>query len=252
MVSALALPLIFVTLLWFFSTGAILWLNRLPRETHQGAIVAATPLAGAAVCGLLVSASDTGAAAAYLAFASALAIWGWHEMSFLMGFVRGPRRTSCPPGARGWRRFVVSAETLIHHEIALATTLIAIAALTWGQPNQVASLTFAALFAMRLSAKLNIFLGVANLSADLMPDHLAYLKSYFRTARMNALFPLSIAAMLAAVAWLASAAGSDAGAALLLGLVLLGLIEHALMMLPVRDEKLWAWTNPQKIRSGRP
>ena len=241
MVATIALPFVFVTLLWFFSTGAILWLNRLPRDTHQGAIVAATPLAGAAVCGLIVSAGETGDAAAYLAFTSALVVWGWHEMSFLMGFVNGPRRTSCPAGVRGWDRFRVSTETVIHHELAIAATLAIVAAITWGEPNQVGTATFALLFVMRLSAKLNIFLGVANLSDEMMPAHLAYLKTYFRRARMNALFPLSMTAAGAFAFWLAPAAAQSTGAALLLALTLLGLLEHALMMLPVRDAALWDW-----------
>jgi putative photosynthetic complex assembly protein 2 len=251
-VSVLLPALIFATLLWFFSTGAILWLNRLPRDYHPGAITAATPLAAAAVCATIVSGGETGAAAHYLAFSSAIVLWGWHEMSFLMGFVNGPRRTPCPAGVRGWRRFVVSAETVIHHEVALAATLAGIAALTWGQPNQTATLTFAILFAMRLSAKLNIFLGVANLSAEMMPDHLAYLKTYFRSTPMNALFPLSIAGCAAVAFWLTPVATESTGSALLLALVLLGLIEHLLMMLPVRDAALWRWaeppilTNPEK------
>lgn len=240
-----ALALIYATLLWFFSTGVILWLNRLPRETHQGAIVAATPLAGAAVCALIVSGGDTGAAAHYLAFTAALVIWGWHEMSFLMGFVNGPRRTPCPPGVRGWRRFLVSAETVIHHELALAATLIAMTALAWDQPNQTGVLTFAILFAMRLSAKLNIFLGVANLSDDMMPSHLAYLRSYFRVARLNWLYPLSLGGCIALALWLVPGITTSAGAALLFALVLLGLLEHLFMMISFRDSALWNWTNPR-------
>lgn len=238
--------LLFVTFLWFFSTGAILWLNRLPRTSHPGAITAATPLAGAAVCALIVSAGETGLAAQYLAFAAALVIWGWHEMSFLMGFVNGPNRSPLPPGASGLTRFRLSAATVIHHELALAATLGAIALLSWGQPNQTATLTFALLFAMRLSAKLNIFLGVANLSAELMPPHLDYLKSHFRVRRMNALFPFSMLGMAALAVVLVDQP-------LLFALVLLGLAEHILMMLPVRDAALWRWAQPPaNVSMGRP
>lgn len=244
MVSALALPFVFVTLLWFFSTGAILWLNRLPRETHPGAIVAATPLAGAAVCALIVSANDTGPAAAYLAFTSALVIWGWHEASFLMGFVNGPSQAPLAPGLRGWARFKASAATIIHHEIALAVTLVALFALSWGAPNQAGALTFALLFAMRLSAKLNIFLGVRNLSADMMPDHLGYLKTHFRQRRFNPLLPFSIGASIALAFFLAERAGTSTAAALLLALTLLGILEHAFMMMKWRDSALWTWANP--------
>jgi len=243
-VSVLLPALVFATLLWFFSTGAILWLNRLPRESHQGAIVAATPLVGAAVCALIVSGAESAASAHYLAFSAALIIWGWHEMSFLMGFINGPRRTSSPSGVRGWRRFFVSTQTVIHHELALAATLAALIAISWGQPNQTGVATFAILFAMRLSAKLNIFLGVANLSDEMMPPHLAYLKSYFRKRRMNWLYPMSLAGCVAAASLLAPTALKMPGDALLFALVLLGLAEHIFMMLPFRDSAFWNWAQP--------
>ena len=253
--AGLILPFVFVTLLWFFSTGAIVWLNKLPRETHPASITAATPLAGAAVCGLLVSLTDTAPAGAYLAFACALVLWGWHEMSFLMGFVSGPRRVSCPEGVRGWARFRVSTETVIHHEVAIAVTLLVLTIVSWGQPNALGVQVFALLFALRLSTKLNIFLGVANLSDDLMPAHLAYLKSYFRARRFNALFPLSIAASLALAAWLGGQAlaatpgtGAATAYAMLLALTLLGIAEHVLMMIPLRDSALWQWATPKSAR----
>ena len=244
MVSALALPFVFVTLLWFFSTGAILWANRLPRETHPGAIVAATPLAGAAVCALIVSAIETSTAAAYLAFSSALVVWGWHEMSFLMGFVNGSSQAPLAPGVRGWARFRASAATVIHHEVALAVTLVALIALSWGAPNQTGPLTFALLFALRLSAKLNIFLGVRSLSHDLMPDHLAYLKTHFRERRFNMLFPVSVTASVMLAMILAGHAVTSPAAALLLALTLLGILEHGFMMINWRDSALWTWANP--------
>lgn len=240
----------FVVMLWFFSTGAILWLCRLPRAAHQGAIVAATPLAGVAACALIVSAGETGASAAYLAFTAALTLWGWHELSFLMGFVNGPRRTPMPSGLSGWARFRVSTETVIHHELALAATLLAIAAVTWQQPNQTGLMTFAILFGMRISAKLNIFLGVPNLSAELIPPHLDYLTSYFRRRAMNALFPLSIIVSLVLAVELGRSAMTSAAAALLLALTLLGIVEHVLMMLPVRDSALWTWFRTDTM--GRP
>jgi putative photosynthetic complex assembly protein 2 len=249
----LILPFVYVTLLWFFSTGAILWLNRCPRETHPGSITAATPLAGAAVCMLIVSSGETSVSAAYLAFTAALIIWGWHEMSFLMGFVTGPNRQPLPADARGLRRFILSTRAVIHHELALAATLLAVIALSWGQPNQAGALTFGLLFVMRLSAKLNIFLGVANLSDEMMPAHMAYLKSHFRVARMNPLFPLSIVGGVGLAIWLYTAAvwGGGVQYALLFALTVLAVIEHFFMMLPVRDSALWRWAMPVATNGSR-
>ena len=242
---------VFVTCLWFFSTGAILWLNRLDRETHPASLLGISVLCGPAVCGVIVSASESSVSAAYLAFAASLIIWGWHEMSFLMGFVAGPRRTACPQGSRGWERFRLATATLIHHEIALAATCFGLFAITWGQPNQIAAQTFAVLFAMRLCSKFNIFLGVANTGAEMMPDHLDYLKTYFRTRAMNPLFPFTLAGSVALSLMLGSAAlsapagsGAAAGYLLLLMLALLGVIENCILMMPLRASALWAWAKP--------
>jgi putative photosynthetic complex assembly protein 2 len=243
---------VFVTGLWFFSTGAILWLNRLDRETHPASLLGISVLCGPAVCGVIVSAHESSASAAYLAFVSTLIIWGWHEMSFLMGFVAGPRRVPCPEGARGWARFRLSTATLIHHEIALAATCAVLFAMTWGQPNQVAAQTFALLFAMRLCSKFNIFLGVANTGAEMMPDHLDYLKSYFRTRAMNPLFPFTLIGSAALALMLARAAmaapvgsGVATGYLLLLVLAMLGVIENCILMMPLRSSALWAWAKPR-------
>lgn len=244
----------FVVFTWFFATGGILWLNRLPREHHEGALVAAIPALALGACGLIVSAGETGPSAAYLAFVSAILIWGWHELAFLLGIVTGPNRAPLPPGLPLGARFRASAGTVIHHEVALALTLVAMAVLLRGAPNQVGVLTFAILFAMRLSTKLNIFLGVSNLSSDMLPDHLAYMKSHFRKAPMNPLFPISVLACTALLLWLGRQAFSDTGAALLLSLALLGLVEHGFMMLPIRDSALWKWAMPrmqQQAVNGR-
>lgn len=258
-VAEIIIPLVFVTCLWFFSTGAILWLNRLDRETHPASLLAISVLCGPAVCGVIVSASESSASAAYLAFVSTLIIWGWHEMSFLMGFVAGPRRVPCPEGAKGWERFRLATATLIHHEIALAATCLVLFVMTWGQPNQIAAQTFALLFAMRLCSKFNIFLGVANTGAEMMPDHLNYLKSYFRTRAMNPLFPftlvgsLLLAAVLINAALAAPAGGGEAvGYSLLVVLAMLGVIENCILMMPLRSSELWAWAKPRASNLQQP
>ena len=109
------------------------------------------------------------------------------------------------------------------------------------------------LFGARISAKLNVFLGVPNLSDDMLPPQVAYLRSYFARARMNPLFPASVTALTIAVGcwiWRAHAApagsGAEIGFALLAALTALALIEHWLMILPVRDTALWAWIAPKR------
>ncbi|MBC7506942.1 MAG: DUF3623 family protein, partial [Sandarakinorhabdus sp.] len=106
-------PLLFATVLWFVATGFVLWLDRLPSRTWPASLVGATVASGFAMGGIIATAPETSPAAAYAAFACALVLWGWHELSFLMGFVTGPNRGACPADARGWRRFRLAAATLI-------------------------------------------------------------------------------------------------------------------------------------------
>lgn len=240
-------PIMFVTLAWFFATGAVLWLDRRPADTWAASLVGATAMSGFAFGVVLITREMDSGAAAYAAFAAALLLWAWHEMSFLMGFVTGPRRIPLSKGARGWGRFRMATAALIHHEIAIAGTAIALILVTWGHANAVAAQVFLLLFALRLSTKVNIFLGVPHFADDMLPDHLGYLRSYYGAARTNPLLPVSalaIAALTAAFAWAAMTAPTpDAatGPALLAILSALGLLEHAFLMLPLRDSMLWRW-----------
>jgi putative photosynthetic complex assembly protein 2 len=160
-------------------------------------------------------------------------------------------------GLTGWTRFRSATGTLIHHEVALVATGALLYALVWGQPNRLAADAFALLYLMRLSTKLNIFLGVANLSTDIMPAHLAYLKSYFRTARMNALFPVSAlgSAWLSWALWRQGVAapggsGVSVAAMMLFTLTAVALLEHLFIMLPLRDSALWRWAQSKKAEAG--
>ncbi|MBS2012436.1 MAG: DUF3623 domain-containing protein [Deltaproteobacteria bacterium] len=246
-----ALPALFVILVWWAATAAVLRTVWLARAWRPFTMVLATVLAVAGLVGLYVTSRQTTAASAYLAFVSALAVWAWHELTFLLGVVTGSRKEPCPPGANGWNRFRLATEAVIHHELALAATVVVIAALTWGTPNATGAATFYILWVMRLSAKLNVFLGVRNVTEHFVPEHLRYLLSYFRRARLNVLMPFSLAGSVAGVVWLVSgssvALGSDAadcgtlGRVLLATLAALAAIEHLFLALPLPDAWLWSW-----------
>jgi putative photosynthetic complex assembly protein 2 len=247
------LPLGITLVAWFFATGAILWLDRRPGETWPASLLGATVVSGFAVATVLIAAEHDTMLAAYAAFIAAILIWGWHEMSFLMGFVTGPRRLPCPPEARGWQRFKLATATLIHHEIALALTALLLLLVTWGQPTQVAGWAFLLLFGMRLSTKFNIFLGAPNFSDEMLPPHLSYLRSYFSARRGNLLLPLSAVASVVVTLLLARAALAASGGSgtqvqyqLLASLALLGVVEHIFMLLPLRDSALWTWLVPTR------
>ena len=235
-------PALFALLAWWLSTAAILQLVALPRRTHRWTMLLAT-LALPALLWLWRVASPVhdsgGASGAYVAFTAALLVWGWQELAFLLGYVTGPRRRPCPDNAAGAHRVRLATETVLHHELAL----LALGALLWllvrEGASPVAWWTFCALWLLRLSAKLNLFLGARNLQAELLPAHLTYLASYFRRAPMNALFPLSIAGCALALALLLRAAWAEpatvheqTGLLLVAWLVALGALEHVLLMLP--------------------
>lgn len=239
-------PLLFALTMWFIGTGAVVWLDSRPQATFRRSYTVAGLVAAAAAGAAWWSAADASAQGAYLAFAAAILIWGWHEMGFLMGFVAGPSRADCPAGAVGWARFKAATATVIHHEIALALTALLLFALTWGQPNQAAPHAFLLLFVMRLSAKFNLFLGVPNLSDEVFPAHLAYLKSYFRKRAFNPLLPFSLllGSALAVWAWRVAEAtpaggGTNVAASALAALAVLGTVEHLFLVLPLRDGAMW-------------
>jgi len=252
-VTEFALPLLFATVLWFVATGFVLWLDKLPSHTWPVSITLASVASGFAMGGIIATAEETSAWAAYVAFACALVLWGWHELSFLMGFVTGPNRNPCPPDARGWRRFRLAASTLIYHEVAMFVCVLVMAAATWGKPNQTATLTFLLLFVMRLSAKFNIFAGVPHLSTEMMPDHMRYLASYFRIAPPRWFFILSVSGIAVLAAWLADLAlssrgGIATGYALAFALVALAFLEHGFLVVPWQDTAIFRWAMPEQAR----
>jgi putative photosynthetic complex assembly protein 2 len=243
-----ALAVVFALLLWWFSTGAVLYVVGLPKRTFGRSMTAVTILALLALVGVVVSSNDATTLGAYCAFTCALLVWAWHEMSFLTGVVTGPRNTPCPPDSKGWARFAYAAQTLLYHEAAILLTALLIVALTWGAPNQIGVWTFLVLWAMRLSAKFNVFLGVPNLTEEFLPDNLSFLKSYFRKRPMNLLFPVSVTAS-TVVTWALFQEASDAeatgfviaGFTMLTTLMALAVLEHWFLVLPLPAAALWSW-----------
>ena len=238
----------FTVLVWWASTGAILYLDGLPRRTHPRIMLGTTAVAALAVWGLWFSSGQTDVAGAYCGFTCAILIWAWQEVGFLLGYVTGPRRTACPPGARGWPRFRAALEAVAHHELALVLLAVCVVAATWDRPNQTGLWTYLVLWTMRQSAKLNVFLGVRNLNADFLPEHLKYLQTYFMRAPMNALLPVSVLAATAVVVPIWQTAAAPGAAAyevasltLVASLLSLAILEHLLLVLPLPAERLWAW-----------
>lgn len=246
--SPLIWPILFTLALWWLSTGVIVYLDGLPPRTFSTTMAWASVMLAAALWGLVHSRADTGPTGAYFAFSCALLVWAWQELAFLLGLVTGPHRQPCPPGITGWQRTRLAIGTVLHHELALIVLAVAVWLAVGDGANRVGLWTYLSLWAMRQSAKLNLFLGARNLSEAFLPPHLKYLASYFRRRAMNPLWPVAFVAISATAVWiwqqvLALPAGSTAmpGLALTGTLVALGALEHALLVLPMPPEALWRW-----------
>lgn len=244
----LALALLFAVFIWWFSTGTVLLLNRLSRGAVSLSLFLSSLLAVASLVGLAHTAPQSTTTGAYCAFTCALLVWGWHELSFLTGWITGPRKTALPPGLSEGRRFVEAVRAILWHELAIVAMGGVIGAITWDQPNQVGMGTFAVLWVMRTSAKLNLFLGVRNLSEAFLPAHLKYLESFFRRRPMNLLLPVSITAASAVLAVMVAHAVADGtalaaavGTTLVASMLALAIVEHWMLVLPLDTTALWRW-----------
>lgn len=256
---SLATPVVFAMFVWWFGTGAIFAASRLSRAQRRAVFGLVSLVALAALTAVSSVASKPTPMGAYMGFACAILLWAWHEISFVFGYISGPRRTPCPLDARGWTRFRLATQTLIHHEIALAATVAGLWALSWNSPNSVAPIVFTILWLMRLSAKFSLYAGVPHFSDELMPRELAYLKTYFgspsgpahgRALATCAALGAGAAAVLGyAHAWSASTTAFDSVATSLWATIAaLAALEHLFLISPVRDSALWRFMSPPTRR----
>jgi len=240
--------------LWWFATGILLWrVHRADRggpDGHVWSVLLGLPLLAAGVLGVNATLQDHSAGGVWLAFLSALALWGWIELAFLSGVITGPNTAPCPPGLSGWARFRAAFATIAWHEAALVLCLLGLVVASREAANGFALWTFLLLFAARISAKLNLFFGVPCINTDFLPRPLAHLAGYFRRGPASAFFPLSVTLVALAAGglvqrlWVATTPAETVGFTLLAVLALLALLEHWFMVWRVRDDRLWRWMLP--------
>ncbi|HQT84887.1 MAG: hypothetical protein B7Z58_07350 [Acidiphilium sp. 37-64-53] len=241
------IPGLFALFIWWFSTGAIIFLDGLPRPTFKWSMLGATTVFAICVIGLVKVSGEQTVAAAYWAFGFGLFAWGWQEISFYMGFVTGPRTASCPENCKGWKHFGHAIQTSLWHELAIIGSAVIIVVATWGQPNQIGVWTFMVLWWMHQSAKLNVFLGVRNLNEEFLPEHLNFLKSFLKRKPMNLLFPFSITistvigTIMFEHAGRATTGFARAGDTFIGVMMALAILEHWFLVLPLPAAKLWNW-----------
>ncbi|WPL15846.1 photosynthetic complex assembly protein [Thiorhodovibrio winogradskyi] len=245
---SLALAILYALFLWWFSTGVILFLDRLPPRTYRFSLLGATLLGGASVVVAVWVADRADTLGAYAGFTSGVLIWGWLEMTYFMNAITGPRKVACPRDCHRRQRFWLAIQTSLYHELAIVAVGLLLFAVTFGQANQMAAWTFAVLWWMRWSAKLNLFFGVPNLNEDWLPGHLRFLTSYLAKRPMNLLFPVSVTVATVVMTLLIEHAldfppGSFTAQAAVLAasLLALAILEHWFLVLPVADAALWDW-----------
>ena len=243
----LIVPVLFAVFVWWFSTGVVLLLNGMPRTSFRWSVLISSLLALTALYGLAHTANSMSVVNAYCAFTCALLVWGWHELTFLTGWLTGPRQQECT-AAGGWPRFTQAVAAILWHELGILAGGLVIAAITWNAANQVGLWTFAVLWVMRTSAKLNLFFGVRNLSEEFLPAHLTYMGSYFKRRSMNAFLPFCIVLSVSSLVFIGQRAMNiETPVADKVGLLLVGsmlamaILEHFLLVLPLPSTALWRW-----------
>lgn len=253
--AAYTVPPIYAAFAWWFSTGAILLLVGRFGRFGRLRIVSAAGLLAISLYGLAMTANDASVGAAYVAFTCTILLWGAQEIAFLAGWVTGPRPLPCPAGARRWRRLGFALRAIFYHELALLACGAFVVALTWNAANQVGIATFASLWVLRQSAKINLFLGVPVTNDELMPEAVRFLKTFFLRQPVSVFFPLSVtlatAVLVILIQRIVEVAASPfevASLTLVSTLFALGVVEHWFMLLPMPAITLWGWG----IRSGLP
>ncbi len=240
--------------LWWFATGILLWrvhvADRGGPDQHAWSVILSLPLFALGMLGVSATLNDSSPQGVWLAFLSALALWGWVELAFLSGIITGPNTRVCAPGLSPQARFWAAFGTVAYHELLLAGIVVALITTAWGAENLFALWTFLVLFLARISAKLNLYFGVPRINTDFLPSPLSHLASYFRQGPISGFFPLSVTLLSLAVGcflerlWRATQAGDQGmviGFTLLSMLTALALLEHWFMVWRVRDDKLWRW-----------
>lgn len=241
-------PPIYAAFVWWFSTGAVLLLVGMSGRFQVLRVVVASGLVIGPLVGLAVSSNEVTTASAYMAFTCTILLWGAQEIAFLAGWLTGPRPEPCPPGAKGVRRLGFALQAILYHELALLVCGTAIVVVTWAGANLVGVWTFAALWVLRQSAKVNLFLGVPVTNDELMPVPVQFLRTYFARKPVSAFFPISVTLscavlviMIQRIVEVAATPFEIASLTLVSTLFALGVVEHWFMLLPLPAITLWGW-----------
>ena len=255
--NTIAAALAYALFVWWFSTGLVLLLVLGRRGTVRASLIGAALLVPACLVVLAKSSAETSVFGVYIAFTAAIVLWGTQEVAFLTGRLTGPRPAPCPAGARGVDRVLYALGAILYHELALLASGLAVFVVTLGGVNPFGALTFLVLYLLRVSAKLNLFLGVPVLNDSFLPAGIAFVRSYFRRGPISVFFPVSVLlAVLLAFDFGAAAMDPNAtvpgqvGYSLVTTLLALAILEHLFMLVQLPLDKIWEWST--RARADRP
>lgn len=224
---------------------------RRSARTMRAAFAVATVGMLCAAYGLFVSSQRLDALNVYIAVTSGTVVWGWLTAGYFYGIFTGPRdaiaRIEQARPTRFGERFRLALQSCLYHELLVLGIATLLVAATWTQPNRWGVWMFLALWLMHTSAKLNVFLGVRNFRVDFLPAHLHYLRHLLVQRTSNRFFAPSICVATSVVLMLtyriidpAASQPHATGALLVATLILLGIIEHLMLVLPL-PVALFGW-----------
>lgn len=250
-------PIIYAVFLWWFTTGLIMLVYHRSRTVTRWSFIGFSLAALVALVAVVVTRQWDGLRGVYVGLTGGLVLWGWQVASYYLGFITGDYHTSLQlpltthrqmPQAPLAERFWLAFRASLHHELASLVGAIVLLALTWNQPNQWALWSYVALWAMHVSAKLNVFFGVRNFRIEFLPHHMHGLGALLtRDDDGNVFFPFSVmtaTSIILVLIYRGVALPLDAahtsGTLAIATLMLLGVMEHWLLVLPV-PVALWGW-----------
>ncbi|MBV9880386.1 MAG: DUF3623 family protein [Gemmatirosa sp.] len=229
----LARSALLVVAFWWGATGLTLAMQR-GDLARLASLVATSALAIVAMRLVLGTRDVRTAAAARRAFLAAALLWWWTATLFYLGW--GVAEAGPPAGPPRSVALALQAIAATWRADVVALAVIAgVAWLVWRRPNRVALWALLVFWATLQTAKLNVFAGVQHAGAELLPDRLTGLRTFFGPARNTTLLPVTIVALAVLGAWLAVRAwrardGFQRHAAALLAVLLaLAVVEHAML-----------------------
>lgn len=249
-------PALFAVFVWWFVTGLIfVAYGRSPRFTHFYFGIA-TLLMLVGLAGFIVTSTQASPMAVYLNLGCGLILWAWHVSSYYLGYITGPvkldefrREVSLGNGRFHtlFTRFRYALQASIYHELLVLSFVVLMAIVSQDAPNRWGLWVFITLWIMHALAKLNVFLGVRNFRIDFLPAHMHKLDHFLEKRANNPLSPaILIFGTMVALAFYYRGIMPDAAPAQAIGnitlgtLVLLGVIENLMLILPV-SVTLWGW-----------